>query len=177
VRFKFIFFKRTPNGVEVCSLNYVHLDHLVGQEPDGPARMTFRWLRTGQRDQLRLRLAVENALDGRMGALLAGKHRIQPFHHEGLAHAGDRRRRCLQTLADCAIRPAIAVRSLVGFHKDARLGVGARGQCLLLDHRKQRLALIQSQLNYLFDVCQELFPGARIGNRESEHKANSNDAN
>lgn len=112
-----------------------------------------------------------------MGALLAGKHPIQPFHHEGLTKAGDRRRRCLQTFADCAIRPAFAARPLVGFQKDARLAIGARWKCRLPDLRKQGFTLIQRQLNSIFDVCQNLSPGTQNKNRKSEHEANRNYSN
>lgn len=80
------FFKRPANGVEMSRFDDLQFHHFVGQQTDAPARVPGGRLGTGQGDQPRLSLAVEDRLDRRMHPLLAGQYRRHPLFHQLPAH-------------------------------------------------------------------------------------------
>ena len=97
------------------------LNDVLGQKPDGPARVTFRRFGAGKRDELGLRLGVEDRWRWRALALLAGQHRTKSLGHELFARSHDHGQVGIKRFDDLRVQPAGPTFRLVGLQKDARL--------------------------------------------------------
>jgi len=80
--------------------------NFVGKQTKRPAGVARRRLRTGQGNQLRLTLAIEDRLNRRRLAFLACKYRIQPFVDEFRTYARHHCNVGIERLAYFFIRPA-----------------------------------------------------------------------
>src|SRR5205807_676541 len=82
------FFERLPHGLGTDTIRVPQFDHFAGQQTQGPAPSSRRWLAAGQRDQVGLLLTIQLAVAmPRLG--LTGKHSRQALLDEGLANAVD----------------------------------------------------------------------------------------
>jgi hypothetical protein len=89
---------------------------VFGQEADRPASAASRRFGAGQCDELSLALAIEDGLNRRRLALLAGEHRVEPFGHQRFANASHHSNVGVERAADLCIRP-----TLIRFQQNARL--------------------------------------------------------
>ena len=134
----------------MSSLDDLQFHDLVGQQTDAPAGVS-RWrLRAGQRDQPRLGLTIKDRLDRRGRALLAAKHRLQPFFHQLAAHAGNHRFVAVQSPHNAIICPAFAQRALVGLEKNARLQDRSGRRLALGNHRPKMRTFLAREFDNIF---------------------------
>jgi hypothetical protein len=141
------FFERPADRVVAGAIDDVQLHYRGLQQFQGPPRTPLGRLGTSKRDQLGLGGAIEDALSGRAGRVLAGQGGIQSALHQLLAGAGNGVDAGLQRLGDLTVALAFAGLRGVGLPQDACFQELA-GRCFtLLDQRIEPLALVLAELD------------------------------
>ena len=102
-----MFFERPPDGVVAGAIDDVQLHDRGLQQRQRPPLASFGWRRAGKRDQLGLGGAVEDALSGGAGGVLAGQSGIEASLHQLLARAGNGVDAGIQRLGDLAVAPGL----------------------------------------------------------------------
>lgn len=97
-------------------LDIAEFDHLVGQQAQGPPGMTRGGRTTAQGHQVRLDLAVEELLAGRL-TRLAVEHHVEAIVDEALPEAFDRAQADAEALGDAFVGPGRCSRGLIGFEE------------------------------------------------------------
>src|SRR4029453_9102930 len=103
--------ERPGDSIKVGALDDFTFDDVFGQEADRPASAASRRFGAGQCDELSLALAIEDGLNRRRLALLAGGHRAGPFGHQLFANASHHSNVGVERAADLCIRPTLIEQS------------------------------------------------------------------
>jgi hypothetical protein len=115
------------------------------QQRQRPPLASF-WRRgAGERDQFGLGGAVEDALSGRVGGMLAAQRGIEAFLHQPLTRAGDGVEAGVQRFGDLAVAPGHARLRGIRLQQDTCLQHLPRGTGALLYQRVEAFPLVSTE--------------------------------
>ena len=132
------FFERLAHGLVGERVHIGQLDHVLGQKPQRPARLSVGWSRAGERDQVSFLGAIELALVDALATPIGAQRGGKTLFDKALAHALHGRDPCRERLSDARVWPGWPTVGLIGLEQDlgvldlANIGFAARQQPLKL---------------------------------------------
>jgi hypothetical protein len=100
------FFKGLAHGLVGERVDIGQLDHVLGQKPQRPARLSVRRSRAGQRDQVRLLCTIKLSLVEARSRAVGSQGRLQALLDKALTQSLDGGDTRVKGVRDALVRPA-----------------------------------------------------------------------